>query len=290
MIASQPKSFKISCLLVTLVSAPPNDDQIITSAPTKDEPASGSGSKSGRGAASDRDLAVDSSPNVPRNTSDDSSVTQGWSRCVLQSYVKHLDLEPAYLDVYEHLMRDSGSISPQVLEMVQPFIEDLCTAGGSKGRSLARGVGGTSDVVFLYLVDLYVFLITHCFFDARGRVLLRNATSLLHVPREVYFGLEVALAESLHECEERLARVAAEGGSNSQLKRYLKIGAVGLGAGAVIALTGGLAAPAVAAALVVIGGGAAAAVAGVATFAVLASVFGTAGAGLAGYKMVRFIC
>jgi hypothetical protein len=142
--------------------------------------------------------------------------------------------------------------------------------------------------VFLYLVDLYVFLITHGFFDARGRVLLRNATSLLHVPREMYFGLEVALAESLHDCEERLARVAAEG-SNSQVKRYLKIGAVGLGAGAVIALTGGLAAPAVAAALVVIGGGAAAAVAGVATFAVLASVFGTAGAGLAGYKMVSHL-
>jgi hypothetical protein len=174
---------------------------------------------------------------------------------------------------------------PKVLQMVQPFIEDLCSAGGARGRALARGSDGTSDLVFLYLVDLYVFLITHGFFDARGRVLLRNATSLLHVPREVYFGLEVALAESLHDCEERLARVAAEGGS-SQLKRYMKIGAVGLGAGAVIALTGGLAAPAVAAALVVIGGGAAAAVAGVATFAVLASVFGTAGAGLAGYKMV----
>uniref|UniRef100_W5MLF3 Transmembrane and coiled-coil domains 4 n=1 Tax=Lepisosteus oculatus TaxID=7918 RepID=W5MLF3_LEPOC len=71
-----------------------------------------------------------------------------------------------------------------------------------------------------------------------------------------------------------------------KLKRYLLIGLATVGGGTVIGLTGGLAAPLVAAgAGAVIGAGGAAALGSVAGIAIMASLFGAAGAGLTGYKM-----
>lgn len=197
----------------------------------------------------------------------------GWSSRVLYKYAQALDIDMNYLLAYEPLVRHSYGLPNETLAMIDPFLSDLRSSG----------------LALQYLMELYIFLVTSGFYDARGRVAVRNCVDILQLSREEYFALEVALARSLHDCEERLARAASAeiNKDNTKLKRYLKIGAAGLGAGAVIALTGGLAAPAVAAALVVIGGSAAAAAAGFATFTVLASVFGTAGAGLAGYKMAR---
>uniref|UniRef100_A0A914VLQ6 Transmembrane and coiled-coil domain-containing protein 4 n=1 Tax=Plectus sambesii TaxID=2011161 RepID=A0A914VLQ6_9BILA len=73
-----------------------------------------------------------------------------------------------------------------------------------------------------------------------------------------------------------------------KIKRILMITAAGGVGGVIIGLTGGLAAPFVAAgAGVVIGTGAAAGIATTAGAAVLGSLFGVAGAGLAGYKMKK---
>lgn len=198
----------------------------------------------------------------------------GWSSRMILKYAKALDIDLNYLVAYAPLLRSSYNLPSETMDMIAPFLHDLRVSG----------------YALQYLMELYIFLVTSGFYDARGRVMIRNCVEILCLSREEYFALEVALAESLHDCEEKLARAAAEkasGASGTKLKRYLKIGAVGLGAGAVIAFTGGIAAPAVAAALLVIGGSTAVAAAGFATFTVLASVFGTAGAGLAGYKMVK---
>ena len=71
---------------------------------------------------------------------------------------------------------------------------------------------------------------------------------------------------------------------NKRYKRYLKIGAASVGAGALLAVTGGLAAPAIAGALVVMGTSTLAATVSVTT---MAALFGGAGAGLTGYKMMK---
>uniref|UniRef100_A0A1I7SIX4 Zgc:101566 n=1 Tax=Bursaphelenchus xylophilus TaxID=6326 RepID=A0A1I7SIX4_BURXY len=73
-----------------------------------------------------------------------------------------------------------------------------------------------------------------------------------------------------------------------KFKRYAMIGVAGGVGGVLIGLTGGLAAPFVAgAASVVVGTGAVAGLATTTGAAIMGSVFGAAGAGLAGYKMKK---
>ncbi|CAG2116706.1 unnamed protein product, partial [Medioppia subpectinata] len=75
---------------------------------------------------------------------------------------------------------------------------------------------------------------------------------------------------------------------NKKIKRYVMIGLASVGGGAIIGLTGGLAAPFVAAGAGAIIGTAGAAVLGSsAGIAVIGSLFGVAGAGLTGYKMKK---
>ena len=73
-----------------------------------------------------------------------------------------------------------------------------------------------------------------------------------------------------------------------KIKRYVMIGIATVGGGAVLGLTGGLAAPLVAAgAGAVIGGAGAAVLGSAAGVAVISSIMGLAGAGLTGYKMKK---
>uniref|UniRef100_A0A1I7Y4Q8 DUF726 domain-containing protein n=1 Tax=Steinernema glaseri TaxID=37863 RepID=A0A1I7Y4Q8_9BILA len=127
-------------------------------------------------------------------------------------------------------------------------------------------------------------------FDSRFRVMLRHICALLSVSWDQFEELEDSLTYHLlddqyvESDESRKNREKAE--KMKKVKRFAMIGAATGVGGVLIGLTGGLAAPLVAAgAGVVIGTGAAAGIATTAGAAVLGSVFGVAGAGLAGYKM-----
>lgn len=142
-------------------------------------------------------------------------------------------------------------------------------------------------------------------YTAPLRQLLRNAAkvcgteNLLHV-------MEPALAQSLALASDpaslAAAEAAAKGGKGQQTNtaKGLKIAAVGVVGGAALAVTGGLAAPALLAAVGamggVVGGSVAAATAGAATFfsgaagtALMVTAFGTAGTSLAGKRMARLV-
>ena len=73
--------------------------------------------------------------------------------------------------------------------------------------------------------------------------------------------------------------------------RYAKIGAAVVGSAALLAVTGGMAAPAIVAGLSTAGSAVGlagmASIGGAGSTAVLAAVFGTTGAGLVGYKLNR---
>mmetsp|Transcript_7058 Transcript_7058/g.12658 ORF Transcript_7058/g.12658 Transcript_7058/m.12658 type:complete len:921 (-) Transcript_7058:126-2888(-) len=77
--------------------------------------------------------------------------------------------------------------------------------------------------------------------------------------------------------------------SSSKLKiaRGLKIGAAGVAAGTLLAVTGGMAAPAIAAGVAALGLGTTAAIITLTSHAVLVAMFGLGGGGLAAYKMKR---
>jgi len=187
------------------------------------------------------------------------------------------------------------SVSPRKLEASFDFIysvDKYCPLSTDKRRSLSypycQHLFGHDSVeererrcAKLYVQILVcVVLLNRC--DGRGRVLLRNFYGLLGLNPVRYVWIENSLCQFLMERDSAMQHAMAKGPSKY---RYAKIGAVALGAGAVMAVTGGLAAPAVAGALLVMGSSTA--VAATVTSSSMMVLFGGAGAGLAGYKMTK---
>ncbi|XP_013383394.1 transmembrane and coiled-coil domain-containing protein 4 isoform X3 [Lingula anatina] len=129
------------------------------------------------------------------------------------------------------------------------------------------------------------------YYDARMRVLIHHIAWLLKIKSEAVEKLEDAVVEELkavHKMSEDEVKEKQKNATKRKIKRYALIGLAGVGGGALIGLTGGLAAPFLAAgAGVIIGGAGAAALGTTAGVAIIGSLFGVAGAGLTGYKMKK---
>jgi hypothetical protein len=194
-----------------------------------------------------------------------------WNQRILSLFKEQFMISSDYYDAYKMISPTSYSDRQLTQEMSQVFF-DIIQQHGGVPRQLLLG-------------QIAIILILHGVYDARGRHLIRNLRQFLRITESEYLSLEVYLASAFLEIEDTLTRSKKPTENDSKLLKYAKIGAVGLGAGALLAFTGGLAAPAVAAAFVLLGGSTFVA-AGLTSAAALASVFGTAGAGLAGYKMV----
>ena len=98
--------------------------------------------------------------------------------------------------------------------------------------------------------------------------------------------LQLLLATAIEE-EERQDASGKGKSSSSTMMRSLKIGAAGIAAGTLLAVSAGMAAPGIAAGIAALGIGSTAAVATLTSAHVLATLFGIGGGGLAAYKMKR---
>ena len=124
-------------------------------------------------------------------------------------------------------------------------------------------------------------------FDARVSVLLRRLALLLRVRLSTVSALEELAIFRLEQETKRMVKQAEESDEAKRGKKWvrgLKIGAAATAAGSLLAVTGGLAAPALAAGLTGLGLGAAATLT---TSATVAALLGAGGAGLGAYKMTR---
>ncbi|KAL5015477.1 hypothetical protein ScPMuIL_009747 [Solemya velum] len=142
------------------------------------------------------------------------------------------------------------------------------------------------------ITDLIWLSISDGVYDSRMRVLIKHVAWRLKVRWDDLEEVEGMLAEYLelkeYEKTDEELKEQKKKATKEKAKRIALIGLATVGGGALIGLTGGLAAPLVAAgAGVFIGGAGAAALGSTAGVAVIGSLFGVAGAGLTGYKMKR---
>ncbi|XP_063216964.1 transmembrane and coiled-coil domain-containing protein 4-like isoform X2 [Bacillus rossius redtenbacheri] len=144
----------------------------------------------------------------------------------------------------------------------------------------------------LVLEDLVLFAVNDGKYDARMRVLIHHVAILLKVPVELVEIYEESAVDYLTEYQREMTakekQVKLQKLRSNKLKRYACIGLATLGGGAILGLTGGLAAPLIGAGMgTILGGASAAAIGSTAGIAIIGSLFGVAGAGLTGFKMKK---
>ncbi|XP_059481329.1 transmembrane and coiled-coil domain-containing protein 4-like [Neocloeon triangulifer] len=197
----------------------------------------------------------------------------------IKKFTSHLGLPLQVNDAMKSLVEGQGS------QTYQAYVELL----------LAEPQIQANPVIIIQ--DMVLFGIKSGHYDARTRVLIAHVAVLMGAPAALAQLAEEALGQSLlsshSEQSDALSpeqqQVADRRQRTRKIKRYALIGLATVGGGALIGLTGGLAAPLIGAGIgTIVGGGAAAAAIGsVAGAAVLGSLFGLAGAGLTGYRMKR---
>lgn len=229
--------------------------------------------------------------------------SSSWSNRFLYLLKEQLNIQDDYYNAYKYIYplsyqnisSNSSSSSSSTSFSSSSSSSSLTTTTNNNNSSLntsneineifLNNLRNEKTNMFLVLSKLTILLILNGFYDSRGRSLIRNLKNSLMISDNEYVSLESFLSCVFQDIEDKITRSNKTNENDSKLLKYAKIGAVGLGAGALLAFTGGLAAPAVAAAFLVMGGSTFVA-AGLTSAAALASLFGTAGAGLAGYKMV----
>jgi hypothetical protein len=198
-----------------------------------------------------------------------------WTLQLLDDLAEEMQLDAKFVAAYVPLIPSPGRTVTNPDELKEAFVNKIELS--------------PVDLV-AFLCHLITFLMIGKFYDSRGRILSANMARTIGIDTKDFLFIERKLYQYfLTHVEEikLLAETVEEKVKKRRAKyfRYAKIGVVTLGAGAVVAVTGGLAAPAIAAALVVMGTTSAAAAAATAT--AVACIFGGTAAGLSGYKMMK---
>jgi hypothetical protein len=207
--------------------------------------------------------------------SSENNVGDNWTMQFLLSMSEELGLEIQSLAAYQPMIPHYDSDIEYLQTSQRSFLEK-CTF--------------TPYQWTMFICKLIAYLLIGKLYDGKGRTLLLNLTRNIGMSRHNFIYLEKKLYLFFLAHSDAIASFS--GNIEHDLKkskrkryfRYAKIGAASLGAGAVLALTGGLAAPAIAAALVAFGTTTVAAAASVTT---VACICGGTTAGLTGYKMMK---
>ena len=200
-----------------------------------------------------------------------------WSKSYISKVIEDLGL-PLSVATSLSLMLDEakGSKDDKDMELLVSTLTD------------EKNLDGNISILVLELIRLSI---KQGCYDARARVLIFILSRKLGTSEEQVLSYENDLADRLSFLIKKDEEVHEEADKRKSYRRKKKAIMIGLGVvagGAIIGLTGGLAAPVVAASAgALLGGSGATFLASSAGLAFITSVFGATGAGLTGYKMSR---
>lgn len=219
---------------------------------------------------------------IPNDTS---PVNVTWARQFISKLIHYLDLNDNYIDGMLPILENNQSATLESID--EKFMSRQITI-----LPLLEIIDLEIHRNTYLFIELMAFIITNQFYDAYGRSLLQNLSNVVRITRSDRIALEYHMSSLFLSMIEQ-SNLPSEPTQNSRANsvslqsmqqeftpktnyyRYAQIGVVSLAAGAIVAVTGGLAAPAVAAAL--LGLGAATSVAAAITSTTAAAVFGSAG-------------
>ncbi|XP_063713190.1 transmembrane and coiled-coil domain-containing protein 4-like isoform X2 [Symsagittifera roscoffensis] len=208
---------------------------------------------------------------------------------IIEDYVQCILMDPHFEFLKEQKASSSTKTSDSQADLTSAEKKETSSADDSGYK--AQKEDNMSSILVLDSLQVSMRKGT---FDARSRELCMRLSKSLGFSQADYEIHEASFVDFMQSAaeqyqmstEEKKAQEASK--KKSKRKRYFAIGLAAVGGGALIGLTGGLAAPFVAGGIgALIGGAGAAFMASTAGLVVITSIFGTGGAGLVGYKMKR---
>lgn len=200
-----------------------------------------------------------------------------WSKIYVSKLVEDLGMPVGVSTSFCMMLEES--MPAEVEGNLEPLIRVLCAEAS------------LSEDISLVSLELIRLSLKQKCYDARARVLIFLVGQKLGIREEQRDDYEDSLAGNMAlviENNEKSHNKANQRKSRRQKKKAFLIGLGVVAGGAIIGLTGGLAAPIVAASAgALIGGSGATFLATSAGLALITSIFGATGAGLTGYKMRR---
>ncbi|KAF6198603.1 hypothetical protein GE061_008355 [Apolygus lucorum] len=191
----------------------------------------------------------------------------------LKCIIKHLDLPSSVQPIMELLLKG------EMENTVDSFVDILST------ESVLQ------ESLKPLLQDLIAIAVQEGEYDARWRVLIRKMSEIIGCQYEEMELYEITVIHCLTRDQQNQTDAEKKASKSRErvvkAKRYAMIGLATIGGGALIGVTGGLAAPLITSGLAPLFGTSAflTAMGGVAGAATMGTLFGAAGASLAGYKM-----
>lgn len=160
-----------------------------------------------------------------------------WSQRMALKLLKEMNLSQSYFEAYSIMIDDcyetiesDASAKPSM----NAFLSVLREGEDVKTRNMFA------------IIDLIIFFVVNDMFDGKGRLLIRNLLKSIPVTKSDILAIEYHLRFTIIDAQEALSHSLKKQDKRKKMIRYAKIGAVSLGAGALLAVTGGLAAPAIA--------------------------------------------
>ncbi|XP_065201540.1 transmembrane and coiled-coil domain-containing protein 4-like isoform X2 [Planococcus citri] len=190
----------------------------------------------------------------------------------------------------------SVTVSLQLPQRVQPLMNELIKGTAShsvepyvdlvRAEAFFEKSEDLGNVIFNFIT----IAVQDGSYDARWRVLLRHISQKLEIDAQKMEEYERMLIQYLlqkYEQSQEEKKATASRKLSAKAKRYAWIGLAAVGGGALIGVTGGIAAPLIGSGLTSVLGSSAlfAAIGSTTGIAVVGSLFGVAGGGLTGYKM-----
>lgn len=169
-------------------------------------------------------VAINVPLEVSSNDSDDWS--QLWCHDFLLRFSKELNLPERKVSAYV----------PLILTRV-PYQTVTCEHRTESVKPYLQILQGCSVSLVKVYTHVLMYLVEESFMDGRGRILLRNLSLSLNLSSTDGTWIENILLQYMVAQQEQIDKAKDK---RKNKYRYVKIGAVALGAGAVLAVTGGL--------------------------------------------------
>ena len=148
-----------------------------------------------------------------------------WNNELIVKIARELSLPQSCVDAYLPMVSQSTCVGIDWKDREQ------------MARPCITALTKTENSALKLYTQILIFLVECDKCDGRGRVVLRNLLRFMNIPARDAMWIEFELSLFLIDQQEKISH-AKETAKNKY--RYVKIGAVAIGAGAVLAVTGGL--------------------------------------------------